>query len=122
MIGYITLLHMCNASRIRVHNFFRSYSLQDVVAIIEEMDDEDDFEGIYIEPPNGNISDEDSAEEDEGGLIDNLSSKQLQANAELVLSKGRRIGFGKWLLFLNQYRVAKTRDSVEYLTDTAAIY
>lgn len=88
------VLLICNASRIWVH-FFRNYSLQDVVAMIEETDEEAEVTGIFIEPPHGNVSDEDSAEEDSGGLIDNLSSKQLQANAECVLSNGRRIGVGK---------------------------
>lgn len=74
--------------------FFRNYSLEDVVAMIEETE-ETEVTGIFIEPPHGNVSDEDSAEEDNGGLIDNLSSMQLQANAECVLSDGRRIGVGK---------------------------
>ena len=48
---------------------------------------------IYIEPPEATIySDEDSADEDSGGLIDNLSSRQLRAGAETVLADGRRIG------------------------------
>lgn len=48
---------------------------------------------IYIEPPEATIySDEDSADEDSGGLIDNLSSRQLRAGAETVLADGRRTG------------------------------
>lgn len=48
---------------------------------------------IFIEPPDPNsISDEDSADEDEGGLIDNLSSRQLSTNVEVVFSNDQRIG------------------------------
>ncbi len=36
-------------------------------------------------------SDEDSGEEDGGGLVDNLNSHQLQASAEAVLQNGRVI-------------------------------
>lgn len=57
-------------------------SLQQVIAQIEESDEE--ISRVFIEPPDGDISDGDSASEDEGGLIDNLSSKQLQAPAEVV--------------------------------------
>lgn len=45
---------------------------------------------MYIEPTNDELTDEDSAEEDEGGLIDNLSGKQLNAPAEAVFLDGRR--------------------------------
>ena len=40
---------------------------------------------IYIEPPEGALTDEDSGDEDGGGLIDNLSKNQLRATAELVV-------------------------------------
>lgn len=47
---------------------------------------------IYIEPPdNRELSDEDSADE-QSGLLDNLSGRQLQANAEVVMDSGRRLG------------------------------
>lgn len=42
---------------------------------------------LYIAPPDPAIlTDEDSAEEDEGGLIDNLSGRQLLADAEIKFS------------------------------------
>jgi hypothetical protein len=48
---------------------------------------------LYIEPPESHVlSDEDSADEDEGGLIDNLSRRQLSAPAELVLGNNERLG------------------------------
>lgn len=48
---------------------------------------------IFIEPPDcGILSDEDSGEEDGGGLVDDLSGSQLRAGAEVVLSDGNRLG------------------------------
>ncbi|KAG5880349.1 hypothetical protein JTB14_025768 [Gonioctena quinquepunctata] len=43
-----------------------------------------DIDEIYIEPPvcDGALTDEDSGDEDNPGLIDNLSGKQLTAKAE----------------------------------------
>ncbi|KAG5863109.1 hypothetical protein JTB14_014929 [Gonioctena quinquepunctata] len=46
--------------------------------------DDLDVDQIYIEPPNeGAITDENSGEEDEGGLVDNLSRNQFPV--QLVL-------------------------------------
>lgn len=57
------------------------------------MYDEGDIEDIYIEPPEANIlTDEDSADEDDGGLADNLGARQLSAQAEIVFSNKMRIG------------------------------
>lgn len=44
---------------------------------------------IYITPPDGVQTDEDSADEDQGGLIDNLNGHQLQAEAEVVVRTNR---------------------------------
>ncbi|XP_050340653.1 piggyBac transposable element-derived protein 3-like [Bactrocera neohumeralis] len=47
--------------------------------------DDEDIDKVYLEPPDeGQVSDEDSGEEDCGGTIENLSKKQLQAPYELV--------------------------------------
>lgn len=55
--------------------------------------DDIDVTDIFIEPPDcGILSDEDSGEEDGGGLIDNLPGSQLRAGAELKFSDGNRIG------------------------------
>ncbi|KAH7951584.1 hypothetical protein HPB52_010445 [Rhipicephalus sanguineus] len=55
-------------------------------------EDDEDVSAIYIEPPEVTIySDEDSADEDSGGLIENLSSRQLRAAhdpASLNLNSG----------------------------------
>lgn len=41
---------------------------------------------IFIAPPDpSTLTDEDSAGEDEGGLVDNLSGRQLMASAEIKL-------------------------------------
>ncbi|XP_074042655.1 uncharacterized protein [Leptinotarsa decemlineata] len=44
----------------------------------------DNIEEIFIEPPDSNaLSDEDSATEDDGGTLDNLSGRQLQSKVEI---------------------------------------
>ena len=39
---------------------------------------------VYIEPNDGGITDEDFADEDDPGLVNNLSGNQLNAVAEVV--------------------------------------
>ncbi|KAG8326422.1 hypothetical protein J6590_042241 [Homalodisca vitripennis] len=70
----------------------------DLAETIEELQHDDledlDVTDIYMEPPEPNVlSDEDSADEDGGGTIDNLTKRQLDANAEIVFSNNKRIGF-----------------------------
>ena len=67
--------------------FFR-YTCHEIVSILE---DEDASAAIFIKPNDGCASDEDSADEDDGGLIDNLPRSQLNAPAEALLSDGCRI-------------------------------
>jgi DNA excision repair protein ERCC-6 len=70
--------------------FYRYYTLQEAVAIIEERDEE--VVKIFIEPPDVALnSDEDSADEESGGLIDNLTGRQLRAEAEVVFADGHRL-------------------------------
>jgi len=48
---------------------------------------------IFIEPPDAAVnSDQDSADEDEGGLIDNHAGDQLRAGAEVICADSRRLG------------------------------
>jgi hypothetical protein len=48
---------------------------------------------IFTEPPEPNIIlDEDSEDEDDGGMIDNMSGRQLNALAEVVFANQERIG------------------------------
>lgn len=50
-------------------------------------DDTLDVEQIYIEPPDtSELTDEDSGEEDGGGIVDNLSGSQLRAPAEIQVA------------------------------------
>lgn len=48
---------------------------------------------VYITVPNPSIiTDEDSEDVEEGGILDNLSGPQLALTTELVFSKNSRIG------------------------------
>jgi len=68
-------------------HFFR-YTCHEIVLIFE---DEEASAVIFIEPNDGCAFDEDSADEDDGDLIDNLTGGQLNAPAEALLSDGHRI-------------------------------
>ena len=60
--------------------------------LLEDENEELEVDGIYIAPPQVNIdSDKDSADEDEGGLIDDLTRRQLRADAKIALRNGDRI-------------------------------
>ena len=65
---------------------FRFISCHEILSILEGKDLSAD---IYIEPNDGDITDEDSADEDDGGLLDNLSGNQLNAPAEAVFPDGQ---------------------------------
>ena len=68
--------------------FFR-YACDEIVSILE---DGDASVVIFLKPNNGWASDEDSANENNGGLrIHNFSGSQLNALAEALLLDGRRI-------------------------------
>ena len=60
-----------------------------MLAALEDNDEE--VEEIFIEPPEAAVpSDEDSADEDVGGLMDNLSGRQLRSRAEVVFRDRER--------------------------------
>lgn len=59
----------------------------------EQFWEDDAIDHIYIEPPDNNLQ---SADVADGGLIDNLTSRQIQAAAEAVFSSGRRLGVEQW--------------------------
>jgi hypothetical protein len=78
-----------NLSHVFIY-IFRRFTLQQAVEMISNEDN--DITGIYIEPPEPAVqSDEDSADEDTGGLIDNLTGRQLRSSAEVIFSDGRRL-------------------------------
>ena len=64
--------------------------MYEILALLEEEEEDGDVE-VYIEPNDpGLLTDEDSADEDDSGLVDNLSGRQLAANAEAVFNDGHR--------------------------------
>ena len=69
------------------------FSLKDVVdALAEDESNLLDVDGTFISPPDVNMdSDEDSSSKDEGGFVDNLTGRQLLADAEISLSDGQTI-------------------------------
>ncbi|KAI1706058.1 transposase IS4 domain-containing protein [Ditylenchus destructor] len=61
-------------------------NVEQALEYLEELDIDDPIVGadVFLEPPtNENLSDEDSADEDIGGNMDNFNRNQLLANAEL---------------------------------------
>ena len=69
--------------------FFRTFL--DTCAIISILEDEHASSAIFMKPNDGCASDEDSANENDRGLIDNFLGSQLNAPAEALLSDRRRI-------------------------------
>ena len=68
---------------------FGSLSINEILAQLEAEDMPAD---IFMEPADDGLTDEDSADEDQGGLMDNLSGKQLDGAGEAALPNGIRIG------------------------------
>lgn len=72
-----------------VFDIFRSYTVHEVVQMIEDETGPFMHADVYITPPeNADVSDEDSGDEDEPGVIDNLSANQLRAEAVAVIDRG----------------------------------
>lgn len=66
-----------------IFTYFSNTTLHEVLGILEE-DNEIEATEIFIEPPEPNVnSDQDSGEEDEGGFVNNLSGRQLNAKCEI---------------------------------------
>ena len=60
--------------------------------ILDILEKEDRHADVYIETNDpGLLTDEDSADEDDSGLIDNLSGRQLAGHAEAIFPNGHRI-------------------------------
>lgn len=73
------MIWLCN---FRIISYFSrdGLTVEDALNILDDFDDLD-TENIYIVPPDPNeITDENSGNED-GGLVDNLCGRQLQASA-----------------------------------------
>lgn len=67
--------------------------MQEALDLAYEADSDTEVAELFIEPPDSHVlTDEDSADEDDGGLAGNLSARQLTAGAEIRLTNSRRIG------------------------------
>ena len=67
---------------LRKKSFFRFHSAEAILAQIEE-DETVTLAMVFIQPSSDGFDSEgDSGDEDTGGSVNNLSGKQLQANAE----------------------------------------
>ena len=67
---------------------FLRYTCYEIVFILE---DEDASAVIFMKPNDGCASDEESANENDGCLIGNLTRSQLNPPAEALISDGRLI-------------------------------
>ncbi|GBM27634.1 hypothetical protein AVEN_49942-1 [Araneus ventricosus] len=66
-------------------------TLEEALLLFDELNSDSDLDAIYIEPSDSVVvSDEDSEEEDEGGLTDNLSGHQLRAKVEISRKKPQK--------------------------------
>lgn len=84
IIAFILIIYYCS----------RELTIAEALEIIE--DDDLDLSAIYIEPPQvTENSDEDSGEEDTGGVIDNLTGNQLRSKAEVVLWRENQVVFNQ---------------------------
>ncbi|KAK9716848.1 hypothetical protein QE152_g24480 [Popillia japonica] len=67
--------------------------MQEALELSYESESDTGVTDVFIEPPECHIlTDEDSADEDEGGLADNLSARQLRAGAEARFANSKRMG------------------------------
>ena len=65
---------------------YRKYKLHEVVEIIQATEDSCTGADVFVEPPvEGDVSEQDSADEDNSGSVDNLSRRQLLSDAEAVI-------------------------------------
>ncbi|XP_045767230.1 piggyBac transposable element-derived protein 3-like [Maniola jurtina] len=94
---------------------FKGCTLHEALAILEE-DDELEPQLLYIEPPDPAILfDEDSADEDEGGFINNLTGRQLNARCEVVLaSRSEPRGAGRPSASKTSRTGNRVSDSIRY--------
>ncbi|KAG8265426.1 hypothetical protein J6590_095107 [Homalodisca vitripennis] len=69
-------------------------TVAEITTLLEENDELPSVQRIFIQPPevDGDTSAEDSADEDDGGKLDNLPKTQLAGFGEAVLADGTRMG------------------------------
>ncbi|PSN46604.1 hypothetical protein C0J52_17798 [Blattella germanica] len=73
-------------------------TIQEALDIINEEEnkpqDRSEIDAIYIAPPEPDIlTDKDSGDEEQAGLIDNLNGRQLRANAEIKLKSNMEVSY-----------------------------
>lgn len=87
---FVSSTHKCNTCIF----FYSRLSTCEILELLDRLEEEDEsVDELYIAPPDAHEeSDCDSADEDQGGLLDNLSGRQLQSEAECVLTNGNRLG------------------------------
>ena len=85
------LEHIIYVSMGRYEYIFLHYLRCTCHQIVSFLEDEDASAVIFMKPNDGSVLDRDSANENDGCLIDNIAGSQLNAPAEALLSDGRRI-------------------------------
>ena len=65
---------------------YRTYTVSEVVSMLEA-DDNYASASVTLMPPDGDVSEIDSGDEDSGGDINNLSGAQLRAGAEVTIRR-----------------------------------
>ncbi|PSN29524.1 hypothetical protein C0J52_26397 [Blattella germanica] len=90
-------LHHVN-SVLQFRSLFRKpITIQEALDIINEEENKpqqsrSEIDAIYIAPPEPDIlTDEDSGDKEQAGLIDNLNGRQLRANAEIKLKSNMEV-------------------------------
>ncbi|KAF5303666.1 hypothetical protein FQA39_LY09913 [Lamprigera yunnana] len=72
------------------------FSLSDALDRIFANDIANQVDEVFIEPPEATVdTDEDSAEKDQGGMLHNLTGRQLRAPVEIRLIDNTRINTNK---------------------------
>ena len=86
--------HHCSRLFMTLHlmihvGYFRMFNVNEVMRFLEE---EGHFDSavIHINPPTGEITDEDSGEEESGGNIHKLTGRQLLYDAEVLIRRNER--------------------------------
>lgn len=79
--------------------FFRKLTLAEAMDVLDEGFELENrsypqnVHALYIQPPDDELSGEDDADDDDGGIPDNLCASQLKAGCELVFENGQRIDY-----------------------------
>ena len=75
--------HLLLKTIFSVKSLLQVSDLHDILSAFEK-EETSAMAMVYIEPNDGGITDEDSADEDDPGLVDNLLRNQLNVVAEAI--------------------------------------